>query len=475
MKHYLLLLLSLSGQLNLVNPQQKVYTNFNWVDPINKTVHTNTMLIENNGKILYIGPKKSIGKNSHIVDLTNKYVISSFIDTHTHVTLGAVNVQKKDGKIEIVANSSDDIARHNGKLLLAYGITDVRNPGGNTSDSIRYKNQVKKGDWVGPDAYVSGELLDATPFEGLSTAVNNKEQIQKVISHQKSLGVDFIKLYSGLSIDLLEQAIQIAHTMGLKTVAHLDKTPWDKAVKLGLNGIVHAMPISLDLIEKDHPYLNNQRPGPFSFFEWYEAINFESLRYKQFISNLSKSDVTIDLTLIAFKNAFWGDRDSVINHPQLYLVYPDLLNNWKSFFTFTIGWQVDDFNRSKEIWPKVQTFVRHLYESGVHLTIGTDMGNPWVIPGLSFHQEMKLLVDAGLPIFEVLKMATINGAQSIQQIEFKGSLAAGKKANFLILNRDPSQNIENTQSIQTVIKNGHAYTPQDLINSLNLMSYRALK
>ena len=447
---------------------QTAYVNFNWVNPTQKKVFSDSLLITEHGKITYIGEKKALPKEINVIDLHNKYVLPGFIDAHTHVTLGAISFEVLEGEVKLKANNSDEIAEHNGRVLLAHGITDIRNPGGDTQKSVHYKTQVSNGHWLGPDAYVAGELLDQALFEGLSVAVSSRDEIDKVIAQQKDMGVDLIKLYTGLDDHLLKQAIDISHQYGLKTVAHLDQIVWDDASQMGLDAVVHAMPISTALLSEEarEKYKSGARPGTFAFFEWYEAIDFESDRFKKFLKNIAHNKLHVDPTLIAFYNAFWGNDSKVIEHPLLHLTHPELVNNWRTFFTFNVGWQTDDFRRAQAVWPKIQTFIRLLHQHGVMMTVGTDMNNPWVIPGVSFHQEMDLLVKSGLPIYDVLMMATLNGAIAIDQQNTKGSLAPGKLANFVVLNKDPSTDISHTKSLHAVVKKGQWYEPEQLLQAV---------
>lgn len=447
---------------------ETAYVDFNWIDPVSNEIYPHSTLIEKNGKIKYIGPHKSLSNNANIVNLKNKYVIAGFIDTHTHVSLGAIEFKKDRGQLKLIANNNDDISIHNGRALLAFGITDIRNPGGTTEESVRYKKMVESGEWTGPDAHVAGLIIDAVPFEGLSTKVSNEIEIETAIVKQKSKGVDFIKLYTSLNEKLLKKAIEISHENGLKAVAHLDKIPWDKAAQFGIDGIVHAMPSSSDLlygsaIEKKTLTI---RPGTFSFFEWYENINFETERFKKFIDALSKSKLTIDPTLIVFHNAFWGDTKGVTEHPMLNLAHPEVVRNWQTFFTFNMGWTESDFKRAKYVWPKVQEFVKRLHDAEVILTVGTDLNNPWVMPGFSFHQELKLLHESGISTFDVLEMATFNGAIAIGQQDQKGSLTKGKYANFVVLNKNPVEDISNSETIEYVVKEGKVYLPSKLLQDI---------
>ncbi len=451
----------------LTSSAESVYTGFHWIDPVNKQTHTNSMLIEDQGEIIYIGPQKEVSDSASVIDLNGKYVIAGFIDTHAHVTLGAVNMQKQRGKLTLAANHSDDISRHNGRVMLAYGITDIRNPGGDSNSTVRYKTKVKNGEWIGPDAFTAGEILDRHPFPGLSTAVSNAADIDAEIARQKALGVDFIKLYTSLDVSLLNAGIQAAGRNALPTVAHLDAIPWDSAAAMGLDAIVHAMPTSIELLNGTarQEYLDTRRLGSFAFFEWYEAADFDTPRFKQMLTALAQNNTMLDLTLVAFHNAFWGDQPSVTSHPELKLAHPELIDNWQSFFTFTIGWKPADFERAKAVWPKVEQLTRLLHQAGIRISIGTDMGNPWVIPGVSFHQEMQLLADAGIDNYAILKMATSNGAESIYQHDHKGTLAPGKSASFVVLDKNPVADIKHSLSIHAVVKSGIWHQPHNLITS----------
>ena len=90
----------------------------------------------------------------------------------------------------------------------------------------------------------------------------------------------------------------------------------------------------------------------------------------------------------------------------------------------------------------------------VLLTIGTDLGNPWVIPGFSVHQEMQLFADAGIPNKDILKMATINAAKQLGIFDTQGTIEQGKIANIVFLKSNPLKNIANTQSISRIYLSG---------------------
>ncbi len=200
------------------------------------------------------------------------------------------------------------------------------------------------------------------------------------------------------------------------------------AANWNIDGIVHGFPGSPSLLDSQarKEFETTSRPGTFAFFEWYEKVDLNSKPMTELYKALRENNVHIDPTLIAFRNGFYGDKKSVIEHPELRHVNPELLNNWRTFFTFNLGWNEQDYKRARKVWPKVLGFVKRLYDEGISLTIGTDLGNPWVIPGLSVHQEMQIFVNAGIPNRDILKMATIDAASRLGIAKTHGSIERGK-------------------------------------------------
>ncbi len=95
-----------------------------------------------------------------------------------------------------------------------------------------------------------------------------------------------------------------------------------------------------------------------------------------------------------------------------------------------------------------------MYDKGVKILSGTDIPNFELVPGKSLHNELELLVDAGIPSSEVLKIATRNGAESMGLLNQTGAIEKGKQADILVLQSNPIENISNTQDISMVISDG---------------------
>ena len=440
------------------NPSIQSFSNANIIDVNKGTILENSFLVLNGDTIEYIGqelPKQF--SQLETIDAQGQYVLPGLIDTHAHISLGEVTFKKRHGKLTIHANSSDALSKWNARELLRWGVTFIRNPGGSSEHNLRYKRDVATGNITGPGAIIAGEIINQGAFEGLTIDINKNMSLQAAIEQQKAAGIDIIKLYAGLTEQQIQDAIVIGHELDMQVIGHLEEVSWTGAANWQIDGLVHAMPVSSKLLSKEvkEEYKKNSRHGAFAHFEWYENVDLNSKPMLELYQALRKNEVHVDPTLIAFKNSFYGDSQQVIAHPNLKYVHPELLNNWRSFFTFNIGWKKQDFSRAKKVWPKVLSFVNRLYKEGVPLTIGTDLGNPWVIPGYSVHQEMQIFADAGIPNIDILRMATINAAKQLNISDQHGSIEQGKIANLLFLKNNPLENIANTQTITQVFLAGN--------------------
>ena len=113
------------------------------------------------------------------------------------------------------------------------------------------------------------------------------------------------------------------------------------------------------------------------------------------------------------------------------------------------------------LWPKVLQFTKMMYENGVTILAGSDIPNFDLVPGASLHHELEILVDAGIPPLEVIKIATRNGAQALDIEEDVGTIEPGKQADMIVLSDNPLDDISNTKKIEAVIVDGQFMNKTD--------------
>lgn len=403
-------------------------------------------------------------RGARAVDLQGRYLMPGLIDMHAHLTMGPLEITRERGRAVMKALPDDDIAEHNAGRLVAFGVTTVRNPGGDLQAAGRYKARRAAGELVGPESFDAGPVINSTDLPGLATSARSAEEMEEVVRAQVDAGADWIKLYTGLSPELLKAGIDAAHRHGRPAVAHLERIGWPDALAMGLDGIVHLMPLSPDLLtpEQRAAWQASARGGTYSFFEWWEHFDPDGPQADRLVAAFRGHRPVFDATLVTFHAAFVQDQDNPYKDDARLHAHPRLLSNWNEWFTFAIGWQADDFRRARAVWPKVQRMAARLYATDARLTIGTDMGNPWIAPGISLHREMQLLSEAGVPNARLLLAATRNAAEALGAGQRLGQIAPGFEADLLVLDADPLEDIRHTGDIHAVVLDGVLLTPAAL-------------
>ena len=351
-------------------------------------------------------------KDSEIVNLTGRFLIPGLFDMHAHVA----------GVLDSSYNQT--FSENTLKALLDNGITTIRNPGGPTKESVALRDAVAAGQIKGPQIFTAGRLINDLPFPTrfVETIANTEAEVREEVKSQADAGVDYVKLYVGLYPNLVKTAIDEAHNQGIKVIGHLYLTSWTDAANLGIEALTHGVPVSPFLLSKDKReiFIENGR-GPFDHFLWLNLVDLNSTKINEMINALVKNKVPVDPTLSIYEAMLKDD-------PQ-----------------------------NQHLWSKVLQLTKILYDHGVTIMSGTDIPNFGLIPGVSLHHELELLVKAGINPLNVIKIATSNGAEALGILDDVGTIEAGKQADMIILNANPIRNIRNIGAIEGVIEDGQVF------------------
>jgi imidazolonepropionase-like amidohydrolase len=343
------------------------------------------------------------------VNLTGKYIIPGLFDMHAHVA----SVLK-----DSYNQSESEYAL---RMLLTHGITTIRNPGGPTEQSVTLRDNVSEGRIVGPQIFTAGQLLNTPqiPVPFVERQVQTEQDVRQEVRAQAAAGVDYIKLYVGLTPKLVQAAINEAHLNGIKVIGHLYLTSWTIAVSLGIDALAHGVPVSPFLLsEADQQKFLEAGDDPFNHFLWLDLVDLNGPEIDEMIMALVNNNISVDPTLDIYEAI-------IKEEPQ-----------------------------NQHLWPKVLQLTKMLYDNGVVLLSGSDIPNFELVPGASLHHELEILIEAGIPPLEVIKIATSNGAMALDVEEDVGTIEPGKQADMIILSDNPIDNISNTKKIEAVINNG---------------------
>src|SRR5919106_6158861 len=357
----------------------------------------------------------------NILNLTGKYVIPGLFDMHAHVA----GVRKNSYNQNFSENALE--------MLLDYGVTTIRSPAGPTNESIALKHNVSKGNIEGPEIFTAGVLLNGPqiPIPFVEKQISTEEQAREEVRHQAEAGVDFVKLYVGLPPNLVKAAIDEAHSQGIRVIGHLYMTSWTDAANLGIDALAHGVPVSPFLLpsgDRREQFLENNG-GPFDHFLWLDLVDLNSTEIEEMVNALVENDIPVDPTLSIYEAILKDDGDDDDDDG-----FSDPQNQLR--------------------WTKVIQLTKIMYDNGVQILSGSDIPNFDLVPGTSLHHELELLVEAGIPPLEVIKIATRNGAQALGIEEDVGTIEPEKQADMIVLSENPLDDISNTKKIEAVINNG---------------------
>ena len=258
-------------------------------------------------------------------------------------------------------------------------------------------------------------------------------------------------------------AVDEAHRRRLRVIGHLQRTSWTEAAQAGIDFLTHGGNWHPAYLRPDRRVEYEKLGGSMrARIAWLEWLDVDGPAVDSLIQALRERRVSVDPTLVAYHTKFWW-RDSVYQRDPDVALVPEVLENWKVLGMPTGNWSRAEFDRAQAAWPRMLALVRRFYREGVHLTVGSDLASPWVIPGIAFHQELALLESAGIPRSEVLRLATRNGAEALGIDRETGTVEVGKRADLVVLERDPLRSLDNTRRILYVIVGGKMFQPEELL------------
>ena len=382
---------------------------------------------------------------AQVVPLAGRFVTPGFVDMHVHVLNHpwdeAGNIRPRwdrQGVVEMLG------------MLLDAGVTTIRDPGSETEAAVTWRAALARGEVRGPRLFTAGRIINASDFDPEPfLPVHSEDEARREVRWQAALGVDAVKVYSSTPPALVGAVVDEARKAKLPVIGHLQRTTWTEAAELGIDTLEHAAPWSAEYLPA--AMRASYRGSMFERVAWVENVDLGGAEVRAMLAALHKHDVTVDPTLIAMWTKFFGDAaprgPDIARAPTIYRL------GWPKG-SFTADWTAAQYEKAQAAWPKLLRWTQRLFAAGIRLTAGTDTPTPWIVPGWSLHDEMALLADASIPPAEVIRCATSNAAAALQRSAEFGTVAAGKRADLVVLARDPLRDIRNTRSIEQVYARG---------------------
>jgi imidazolonepropionase-like amidohydrolase len=432
------------------------------IDGTGKAVVPESTIMIKNGIISSISSNEieHIPEGAIFFDATGKYVMPGIVDVHVHFSSGGLEPHN--------THTNERVFRQ----FLYYGVTTVFNlgaDGGSSNEIAELHKRQREGFVFTPRIYGTGNMLTVpgghpiattvaaslppgTDLETIDwksrgyTIIRNNRQAREAIANNAALGMDGVKIiiesgpppwgndHPRMSLELIKYIVAESHKFRLPVYAHISSLDeMQDAVNAGVQAIAHGV--------MDKPILD------------------ESL-----IQTMKEKDIYYIPTLALYCGFYrYIDDPTLLADPFLregvsrYTI--EILNN--PLFLKTHKQRTADWVR-----PRMKNIIRGIGEahrSGVKIALGTDAGFLFDFPGYSSHLEMELLAKAGLSPMEVIVTATRMGAEMLGAENLFGTIEAEKRADLIILNANPLDDIRNTRTIEAVIKDGRLLDRNKLI------------
>ena len=436
-------------------------TNVTTIDAINGVRENQTVFFKQDSITKIQNSTAPIG-NTHAIDGKGKYLIPGLWDFHVHLTY------------------EDSLSKEMPKLLLSYGITSVRDTGGLLEKVLPIVKEMRAHNAIAPRVFYAGPLLDgkdvvydgeSRPHIGVQNI--NAQSSRERIKFLKDNGASFIKIYEMVSPKVFSVMIDTARELNLPVDSHVPLSMRARIAGAEVDSIEHLRNIELDCA-KDNQALHEERLAILQNEDRLPGFVLRSSLHKlqriPAIRNYSRTECLA--TLNALSNTL---QVPTLRLNSISLNLPFERGDWaQAFSTLPIKTQNDwakqiqaQREQSELAQPSTEFadwslfLVGLMKEQGVPIGAGTDTPIGLAIPGYSLHAELEMLVRAGLTPMEALNSATVEPAKYFSLEDQMGSIDVGKKADMVLLEKNPLNDIANTKSITHVISHGRIFSAQD--------------
>ncbi|MCU0341098.1 MAG: amidohydrolase family protein [Spirosomaceae bacterium] len=373
-----------------------------------------------------------------VLDCSGMYLMPGFVDMHGHIGGAAQGAG----------------AEYVFKLWLAHGVTTVRDPScGNGLDWVlEHRDKSAKNQITAP------RIKAYTVFgQGAKDFITTPEQAREWVRMNAQRGADGIKFF-GAEPEVFTAALQENKKLGLRSACHHAQTEVARmnvlaTAKAGLTSMEHwyGLPEALfddktvQTYPADYNYNNEQNRFEEAGKLWKQAAKQGSERWNYVMDELLKLDFTLDPTfniyeanreLMLARRAEWHEEYTL---PSLWRFYGPSRISHGSYWH---NWGTEQEVAWKENYRLWMTFINDYKNRGGRVTAGSDSGFIYQLYGFAYIRELELLREAGFHPMEVIRAATIKGAEALGMEKEIGSVEVGKLADFVITEENPLANLK---------------------------------
>jgi imidazolonepropionase-like amidohydrolase len=431
-----------------VNAPVVALTNVRVIDGTGAPARERQTVILRDGMIAALGDATRLAPppGAEVLDLAGRSVVPGLVMVHEHLYYPTGP--------GVYGQLGESFSR----LYLAGGVTTIRT-GGNMNGymDLNLARAIDAGQKAGPAIDATAPYVNGPNTFQQMTAVQSADEARRHVAYWADKGAASVKAYMQISRAALGATIDEAHTRGLKVTGHLCSVTYSEAADLGIDNLEHGFLAATDFVADKQP---DVCPGQGRGQQTIAALDENGDAFTALARKLIDKRVALTSTLTVFET-FTPGRPLP---PGLDVLTPQL----KAQFEQTHA-RVSNNTDSiyVKLFPKALALERAFARAGGMLIAGTDpTGAGGVIPGYANHRQLELLVEAGFTPLEALRIGTLNGALYLGRDKSIGSIVAGKQADLVVVNGDPSTRIGDVRRVEIVFRQGVGFDPAKLVDSV---------
>jgi len=381
----------------------------------------------------------AIPPGAQVIDAHGRTLVPGLWDMHVHIGDG------------------------DGILYLASGVTTIRDLGNDIADLVARARRFDDGSELGPHVLRAG-LIDGPGKFAAPTGVlaATPEQARAAVDRYVGLGYVQIKIYSSVDPALVPVIAKAAHEHGLRVSGHIPfKMKASEAVLAGYDEIQHVNFLFLQFLAG--PDDDTRTPLRYKLVAARGAeLDLDGKDVQAFLDLLRDHHTVLDPTVSTFENQFTadpGDFDPTLRP------YAGRLPAQVERGAHAGGLEADAAQRAtfRASYAKLLDMVARAWKRGIPIVAGTDG-----TAGLQLSRELELYVEAGIPAPEVLALDTLGAARVMRVDKDTGSIAAGKRADLVLVDGDPTRDIAAVRDADVVVCRGVVYDPAELFSAIGM-------
>lgn len=404
-------------------------------------------VVVSGGWIEALGPSDTLDLSPDIrrIDGSGKWLMPALSDMHVHVEnerlIGLLwGMFLPERELADAQFSTQDISAP----YVGSGVLQIMNMSA-MSEDLKRRDEVHGGRVAGPRMALAA-MVDGTPStwpQGMTRVAADPEQGREVVREVASEGYDFVKVYSMLDLATYSAILEEAEDQGLRVLGHLPEQGeghTEKLLKPPFAMVAHAEEFA------------------------YQSPDMSDEEIRRYAALAKRTDTWLTSTLRTNELIAQQSRDPEIlaSRPGLSHVHPAVRAFWEDGNPYVASATPERIERLEAVVDFNRRLVRAFVEAGVPVVPGTDALVPGVVPGFTLHEELQALVSAGMTNEQALMAATYMSAKWLGVAEERGTVSPGKRADLMLLNANPLEDIANTGNIDAVVVNGKYLSRGDL-------------